>query len=148
MGLKSTTLSNSDFQNYESNVENLFITESKLNKINANTFQNMRGLKFIDLSENDIATIDKNAFIDVGHSIEKLIISNGLSTQMKTLPADALKPLVCLLHLDLSNNKLKTIADNAFHFLNRLKTLELHDNEIDKIQKGTFQVYFIVFYPD
>lgn len=79
----------------------------------------------------------------MGHSLEILSLSNGLSPQMKTLPTDAFKPLVCLLHLDLSNNKLKTVADNAFHFLKNIISLELHDNEIDQIRKGTFQVLLL-----
>lgn len=139
MGLKSSTLSSADFLDYESTIENLFITESKLSKISNHAFKHVRAIKFLDLSENDITTIDKDAFTDIGHSIEKLSFSNALSPQMKSLPTDALKPLVCLLHLDLSNNKLKTVADNAFHFQKNIITLELHDNEIDQIRKGTFQ---------
>lgn len=55
---------------------------------------------------------------------------------------DAIKVLLNLEELDLSNNRLKTMPDTSFHFLRRLKILELQDNIIETVHKGTFQVNF------
>lgn len=93
----------------------------------------------MDLSENEISTVDRDSFVDIGHELHTLILSHGLSSKMTTVPTDALKPLVCLETLDLSNNKLKKVAENSFHFLRSLRTLILHDNQIEEIVKGTFQ---------
>lgn len=59
---------------------------------------------------------------------------------MSKLPAAAFKPLSEVVHLDLSNNKLVSVPDTSFHFLKKVRILELHDNEISDIVKGTFQV--------
>lgn len=48
--------------------------------------------------------------------------------------------LINLDELDLSNNRLKSMPDTSFHFLRRLKILELQDNIIETVHKGTFQV--------
>lgn len=68
-----------------------------------------------------------------------LKISHGLSITLVKLPANALRPLTNLQFLDLSNNKIRTVSDTSFHFLKKLKRLELQDNEITEIPKGTFQ---------
>lgn len=41
--------------------------------------------------------------------------------------------------LDLSNNHLTSVSDASFLSLNNLRTLELNDNLIEQIAKGTFQ---------
>lgn len=38
------------------------------------------------------------------------------------------------------------MPDTSFHFLKRIKRLELQDNEIQEIRKGTFQVRCIFFF--
>lgn len=35
------------------------------------------------------------------------------------------------------------MPDTSFHFLKRVKKIELQDNEISNIHKGTFQVLFL-----
>lgn len=67
-----------------------------------------------------------------------LKIAHGLS--MSELPHKPFKSLTNLQHLDFSNNKIKSMPDTSFHFLKRVRRIELQDNEIDSIQKGTFQV--------
>lgn len=59
---------------------------------------------------------------------------------MVKLPANALRPLTNLQLLDLSNNKIRSVSDTSFHFLKKIKKLELQDNEITELLKGTFQV--------
>ena len=51
-----------------------------------------------------------------------------------------MSPLVKLEHLDLSNNYFKTVKENTFLSMGNLEVLELNDNEITMIERGTFQV--------
>ncbi|KAJ8882254.1 hypothetical protein PR048_018742 [Dryococelus australis] len=44
-----------------------------------------------------------------------------------------------LQYLDFSNNRLRSMPETSFHFLRRLKVLQLHDNQIENVFKGTFQ---------
>lgn len=74
------------------------------------------------------------------HSLTSLKMANGLSDSVKILPFEPLKALIELEHLDLSNNKLKNVPDTSFHFMYKLKTLNLQDNLIDQFSKGTLQV--------
>ena len=63
-----------------------------------------------------------------------------MSSSLSKLPSEPLRHLSSLQELDITNNKIKTMVDTSFHFLKELRTLELHDNQIEQIHKGTFQV--------
>jgi hypothetical protein len=76
----------------------------------------------------------------VGHSLERLRVSHGLAASVSNIPSEALRPLTNVQYLDFSNNRLRSMPETSFHFLKRLRVLELQDNQIDAVQKGTFQV--------
>lgn len=135
--LTSTQLSPDDFQGFGMHLENLKINHAGLKSVKSHAFINVRGIKRLDLSENSIDSIEKGAFQEIGHSLLSLKIAHGLSAQMTQLPD--IRELTSLKELDLSNNRLKSISDTAFHFLRNLETLELNDNQIEQLQKGTFQ---------
>lgn len=67
---------------------------------------------------------------------------NGLADTVVVLPFEPLKALIELQHLDLSNNRLKNVPDTSFHFLYKLKSLNLQDNFIEQFSKGTLQVSY------
>lgn len=77
----------------------------------------------------------------IGHSLISLKIAHGLSSKISTFPTQAFRSLTSLQDLDFSNNQLIAISDTSFHFLHNLRTLELNDNAIELIYKGTFQVH-------
>lgn len=135
--LFSNQLSPDDFLGFGMHLENLKIRHAGLKNIKAHAFVHARGIKRMDLSENTIDTIENGAFQEIGHSLVSLKIAHGFSSQMTQLPD--LRDLTSLSELDLSNNRLKTISDTAFHFLKNLEVLELNDNQIEQLQKGTFQ---------
>lgn len=137
--LPSMSLSPEDFTDFSPELEELKITRASLKSIKNQAFVNLRGLKRLDLSENRIDSIEANAFNEIGHTLISLRISHGLGMQMFQIPHESFRQLTALEALDLSNNKLKTLNDNSFHFMNNLVSLELHDNQIDSLQKGTFQ---------
>jgi len=69
-----------------------------------------------------------------------LRVSHGLASSVTNIPVDALQPLTRMQHLDLSNNRIRSMPENSFHPLKHLQVLNLQDNQIDNIYKGTFQV--------
>lgn len=77
-------------------------------------------------------------FLKVGNSLMTLRMAHGFSSS--ELPSKAFRALTNLQHLDMCNNRIKSMPETSFHFLKRIKRIELQDNEIDTIHKGTFQV--------
>ncbi|XP_050075895.1 chaoptin [Anopheles maculipalpis] len=137
--LPSTSLGPDDFANFSPELEELRLNRASLKVIKGHAFTHVRGLKRLDLSENRIDSIEPDAFTDVGHSLVSLRASHGLGAQLVVFPIDAFRKLTALEALDLSNNRLKAVGDTAFHLLRNLVSLELHDNQIDTLAKGTFQ---------
>jgi Leucine-rich repeat (LRR) protein len=135
--LMNNQLSPEDFLGFSMTLENLRINHANLRGIKPHAFLHTRGIKRLDLSENNIDNIEKGAFQEIGHSLISLKIAHGLSSLMTQLPD--LRDLTSLKELDLSNNRLKSIGDNSFHFLKNLQVLELDDNQIELLAKGTFQ---------
>ncbi|XP_012061414.1 PREDICTED: chaoptin [Atta cephalotes] len=132
-------LSANDFLEFGMDIKELRIINSNLNTIKNHAFMHVRGIKYLDFSENSISTIDDDAFSEVGYSLLTLRMSHGLSSSISEIPNRPFKSLTNLQHLDLSNNKIQSLSATSFHFLKRIKRIELQDNEIDSILKGTFQ---------
>uniref|UniRef100_A0A182FJ01 Chaoptin n=1 Tax=Anopheles albimanus TaxID=7167 RepID=A0A182FJ01_ANOAL len=120
-------------------LEELRLNRAALKSIKNHAFTHVRSLKRLDLSENRIDAFEPDAFADVGHSLVALRASHGLGGQLLTFPAEAFRRLTVLEALDLSNNRLKALADGSLHLLRNLVSLELHDNQIETLAKGTFQ---------
>ncbi|XP_053976028.1 chaoptin [Hylaeus volcanicus] len=137
--MPQSTLSPEDFMEYGMDIKELHIVKSNLNTIKSHAFMHVRGIKYLDFSENAISSIENEAFSEVGHSLLTLRMSHGLSSSFSEIPNSPFKFLTNLQHLDFSNNKIKSMPDTSFHFMKRIKRIELQDNEIDSIRKGTFQ---------
>ncbi|XP_046624051.1 chaoptin [Neodiprion virginianus] len=137
--MPKSTLSPEDFLDFGMDLKELRIIQSNLDTIKNHAFKHVRGIKYLDFSENSISTIEDDAFAEVGHSLLTLQISHGLSSSVTNLPANPLKSLTNLQHLDFSNNRIQNMPETAFHFLKRIRRIDLQDNTIQSIQKGTFQ---------
>ncbi|XP_055525782.1 chaoptin [Wyeomyia smithii] len=136
--LSAVSLNPDDFVDFSPELEELKITRAGLKSIKNHAFTKLRGLKRLDLSENRIDSIESSAFAEIGHSLVSLRMSHGLGS-MQQLPQDPFRQLTGIEALDLSNNKLKTLSDNCFHFLKNIISLELHDNQLENLPKGIFQ---------
>lgn len=138
--LSKSNLSPEDFSDFGLGLEDLKITFGSLTAIKAHAFQNVRSVRRLDLSENKISQIDNEAFEEVGHTLTLFKLSHALASTVTAFPTKPFSYLTTLQNLDVSNNQLKSIADNSFHFMKDLQTLDLSDNHIEQIAKGTFQV--------
>ncbi|XP_066248274.1 chaoptin [Euwallacea similis] len=128
-----------DFLEFGVDLEELSVNYAGLKNVKNNAFRFVHGLKHLDLSDNNIGTLESNAFKDIGHSLEHLCLAHAFSSSTGNVPSDALKVLSNLETLDLSNNKFRTMPETSFHFLSKLRKLELQDNVIEIVHKGTFQ---------
>lgn len=138
--LSSKQLAAEEFNEFGLELEDLKLSHSSIESIKSHAFKNVRGLRRLDLSENRISQIENDAFTEIGHSLTSLKISHGFASSMMAFPTVPLRALTSLEELDLSNNYFKTITDTSFHLLHDLRTIELNDNAIEQIIKGTFQV--------
>lgn len=68
--LTSTQLSSEDFTDFGVELEDLKLTRSSINSIKSHAFKNVRGIRRLDLSENDISSIDNEAFTEVIYPID------------------------------------------------------------------------------
>lgn len=94
-------------------------------------------LGYLEFSDNSISTIDKERF-------NQLPFVNGLRTlnlqnnRIESLPEDAFVNLTSLDSLSLQYNLLETLAGNTFRGLSTLKTLYLHQNALVSLETSTF----------
>jgi len=126
-----------DFEGFGPALEHLNLQKNNLKSVSANAFKHIPGIKYLDMSENQIDKIAGTAFDDIATSLADLKIVNGLT--MTSLDSPPFKKLTAMRDLDLSNNKITTIAGDFFHRMRDLKTVNLQDNRLDKISPQHFR---------
>ncbi|GAB6024281.1 TOLL-like receptor [Chamberlinius hualienensis] len=100
-GNNFSLITNVSFIDY-SNVTQLYLNNSLIEEIHHFALANMTKLKLLDLSHNQLTTIEENTFNQLIH-LEKLL---------------------------LSNNKLNQLPDNSFDSLKSIQLLHLHSNKL------------------
>uniref|UniRef100_A0A3B3BIR8 Epiphycan n=1 Tax=Oryzias melastigma TaxID=30732 RepID=A0A3B3BIR8_ORYME len=100
---------------------------NKITKINKSDFASMNKLKRVDLTANEITSIDGQAFIGLP-DLEELIVRQNHLTQLPALPET-------MTLIDASHNSIswKGIHKEAFKDMTGLLYLYLSDNNIDYI---------------
>jgi len=73
--MPEATLSANDFLEFGMDIKELRIVNSNLNTIKGHTFMHVRGIKYLDFSENSISTIDDEAFSEVNSFISLFKLS-------------------------------------------------------------------------
>ncbi|XP_063992032.1 protein artichoke-like [Diachasmimorpha longicaudata] len=115
------------------NLENLNFSRNELHDIPVQTFCNSSILKSIDVSENDISEIIWDVFNRLS-SLTTLDLSwnsiNNITLQSDHRVSTGLSKLE---YLDLSNNHLRSIPEEAFQNLANLSSLKLDNNEMTDI---------------
>jgi Leucine-rich repeat (LRR) protein len=98
-------------------------------------FAGLTHLKDLDLSRNNISSIDGEVFYFNTNVTFLRLASNGLTE----INATAFSELDLLQHLDLSNNRISSIQPEIFHNNVNLEWLSLSNNRLAEIDPSTFQ---------
>ena len=142
------------------NLTKLFLSYNKITELKPDQFSSLQNLKILDLSCNQIHSMETNAFTGL-LNLEKLSIKRNKITELKDNQFMSLPRLVCLYlsynriqnmeptvfkgllnlkSLELNANKIKDLKLNQFMFLPKLKSLFLKNNEIRNVEPGAFMI--------
>lgn len=94
----------------------------------------MTGLKILNVTFNQIATIPKNTFPKL-YELHTIDLSNNL---IKKIGPEVFQALFGLRYLNLSRNQLEEITHRTFGSVPTLLELSLRDNLISLVKKDTF----------
>lgn len=106
-------------------ITRLDLSKNDLNNLPNDSFRFMPQLRVLDLSINVIEKIEPTAFNNL-QQLQELNLSNNRLTRISV----EFGRLFSLKKLDLEENQISTIHDNAFRDLKNLETLDLADNDL------------------
>ncbi|XP_060629012.2 prolargin [Anolis sagrei] len=111
-----------------------YLQNNFIDKLSEESFKNATGLKWINLDNNRIGTVDSGVL----EKLESLVFLYMEKNHLKEVPPN-LPPN--LEQLRLSRNRINRIPDNAFNKLDHLLLLDLHRNELNDadFKKNTFR---------
>ncbi|XP_054915360.1 LOW QUALITY PROTEIN: toll-like receptor 13 [Poeciliopsis prolifica] len=115
-------------------VSKLQFRSNNLRTVSSYYFKPCVNVVELDLSENHIQSIDKNAFT----SIRNLTILRMSRNKLRSVPT-AIQTLQNLSKLDLSSNMISTLTCQDFSNQTRLKELSLQNNSIHKLTECAFK---------
>ncbi|XP_031172195.1 toll-like receptor 9 [Sander lucioperca] len=110
--------------------------ESDNNKY-TNFFQNLTNLTYLDISNNDLKSIESELLCNLPESMETLSISNNL---LKYFPWQNISALSNLCHLDLSQNFLFYLPNKVIEFGENFSFLDLSHNRLSIIPEDFFSM--------
>lgn len=115
-------------------MEEFDISSTGISIISTSVFKSIFGLKFLNISNNNLETILPFTFAD-GQSLINLDISYN---KLEKIDVQMFNGLPKLEMLDLSNNGINTIAKGSFANLNRLNVLKLCKNSLTTLDSEAF----------
>jgi Leucine-rich repeat (LRR) protein len=108
--------------------------KANLESINKTNFANLKSMKYLTLSTNDISFIEDNSFSDMTNLLNLDLFENNL----KSIGKKTFHGLLNLDYLRLELNKLTMICNDTFEYLTKLRYLMLNDNKLEIIERGAF----------
>eukprot|EP00062_Callorhinchus_milii_P006108 gi/632946297/ref/XP_007888489.1/ PREDICTED: toll-like receptor 7 [Callorhinchus milii] len=100
-----------------------------------NFFSNLYNLTMLDISNNKLLTVPREAMLQLPKSLRQLYIKNN---KINFFPWDSLSNLTALEMLDLSSNYLKQLPKRAYYFPQTFHQLILRKNKIRKLNSDFF----------
>lgn len=120
---------------FPKDIKRIRLERNNITEIGPYSFQGLKRLQRIDLSNNKLQRIDQLAFSGGLHSLNSLIL---YSNKLENLPANVFGELSQLQLLLLNANSLQSISKDLFQSLANLNLLSLYDNNIESLATGTF----------
>ncbi len=131
-------------------LESLKLCKNRIKEINENSFLSLKNLKYLDLSENNISSLNFlfGTYTSLNLSFNSIeVITPGSFKNLTSLTSldlngniieiielNTFEGLNNLVFLSIENNYLKIIASNSLSSLHLLETLNLNNNEIFYIE--------------
>lgn len=131
---QQSNINDNSLLHVSSSMEKLSMVKSSIKAIENGAFQQLAGLKHLDLSHNKISKIANSTFKEIGHSLEKLILHTAL--KMPSFPNGVMKHLSKLQYLDASGNQLASIPYDLFSTFQSLKFLNLNHNNLMNLDRN------------
>lgn len=122
------------------NLRTLYLRGSRirLNTIDADAFAGCYGLQILDLSYNQLNTMNDSFFNQMFRDLHSLTYLSLLSTQLKAVPVVIPGALFQLERLYMNKNKLQSLPRNMLYHLSKLTHLDVSFNFISTIHEDTF----------
>jgi Leucine-rich repeat (LRR) protein len=125
-----------DYFRTTNRIINLYLRNCSIFEIRDDTFEKVRTLIKLDLSQNDLKSLANSLFLA---SVKRLQILNLSSNYIDFISKELFQKLNRLTHLDLRNNLIQEIEDGALVNLNSLKLIYLEMNPVvDLFKNDTF----------
>lgn len=116
------------------NLEKLFLAKNNIKMIKKKTLWNLKNLKVLKLEENEIFSINADAFAE-NQNLEELNLNrNDLSFLSPKVFQNNRK----LREIALNYNKLKTLHSDIFVKTENLEVLRFHANKLQSLDKNVF----------
>ncbi|XP_078595576.1 uncharacterized protein LOC144872848 [Branchiostoma floridae x Branchiostoma japonicum] len=128
-----TTLNQSDFSQYRSWIT-LDLGNNSIATVERQAFYYLSSLTFLDLLGNDLTNLLSDMFTGLGN-LQTLYLDDN---EISNIQAGTFNTTSQLKTLALHHNKLTNLRSDMFTGLGNLKQLFLYNNEISNIQAGTF----------
>uniref|UniRef100_A0A914X140 Uncharacterized protein n=1 Tax=Plectus sambesii TaxID=2011161 RepID=A0A914X140_9BILA len=110
----------------------LSLADNQISSVSLDELSFYPDLEFLDLSDNQILTLDRGAFFRLINL--KVLRLNG--NQIKSLIVETFAGLSELQALDISRNKLERLPTSVFADLHRLEVLNISDNALKTMSPG------------
>lgn len=116
-------------------LQELHITNSHLEKFPKDAFSVLGNLKILTLDRHKISNVTKDIFFEsaISNRLERLFMSNGNITDLEIETFQTLRKLKTL---DLHGNQIALLKRNQFKNLRELEVLDLSHNRIGKLDSS------------
>ena len=116
------------------NLAVLELPRANIKKVDKKFFENLHGLKSLDLTDNRGLVIDPDSF----HELKDLQLFQCHSCYISSLPEELFKGLVKLRRISLHDNKITQLPLPIFNGLTSLEELKLTRNQLSSLPAGIF----------
>ena len=114
----------------------LILQYNRISILRARKFIRLKNLYKLDLTHNNIKIIKSSAFAGLRRVTQLLLDYNQ---DLEVIEPEAFVGLTALLHLNISQGKIKTLAVDTFRGLTKLQSIEFVNNGLRVISPGAFR---------